>query len=142
MTISHTTFRRASIAALLGLGLVAVSAPVQATGNFDGKWSVVVVTEKGDCDRAYRYPIDIRNATLINAGNTSFDISGKVLFVLLVMLNCASDILSFALGVFGHLAEFQKFRNFFTSFQNLHGFLMLYIWRHLSRCVSNASDTR
>ena len=25
-----------------------------------------------------RYPIDIRNQTLINAGNTSFDISGKV----------------------------------------------------------------
>jgi len=78
MRISHTALRRAGIAAVLGLGLVAVSAPVQATGNFDGKWSVVVVTEKGDCDRAYRYPIDIRNATLVNAGNTSFDISGKV----------------------------------------------------------------
>ena len=76
--ISHTTFRQATLAAVLGLGVVAASAPVQATGNFDGKWSVVIVTEKGDCDRAYRYPIDIRNATLINAGNTSFDISGKV----------------------------------------------------------------
>jgi hypothetical protein len=78
MTISHTTFRRVTLAALLGLGVVAASAPVQATGNFDGKWSVVIVTEKGDCDRAYRYPIDIRNATLVNAGSTSFDISGKV----------------------------------------------------------------
>ncbi len=78
MTISHTAFRQATLAAFLALGLVAVSAPTQASGNFDGKWSVVVVTEKGTCDRAYRYPIDIRNATLINAGNTSFDISGKV----------------------------------------------------------------
>ena len=76
--ISHTTFRQATLAAVLGLGIVAASAPVQATGNFDGKWSVVIVTEKGDCDRAYRYPIDIRNMTLINAGNASFDISGKV----------------------------------------------------------------
>jgi hypothetical protein len=76
--ISRTTFRRATLAALLGLGVVVASAPVQATGNFDGKWSVVIVTEKGDCDRAYRYPIDIRNMTLINAGNASFDISGKV----------------------------------------------------------------
>src|SRR5215472_17482379 len=76
--ISTTTFRYAAAAALLGLGVVAASAPVQATGNFDGKWSVVVVTEKGDCDRAYRYPIDIRNATVINGGNASFDISGKV----------------------------------------------------------------
>ena len=78
MSLSQNTFRRAGIAALLGLGLVAASAPVQATGNFDGKWSVVVVTEKGDCDRAYRYPIDIRNMTLVNAGNSSFDISGRV----------------------------------------------------------------
>ena len=78
MTISHTAFRQATLAAFFGLGLVAASAPTQASGNFDGKWSVVVVTEKGTCDRAYRYPIDIRNATLVNAGNTSFDISGKV----------------------------------------------------------------
>ena len=78
MTILHTAVRRATVAALLGLGVVAASAPVQATGNFDGKWSVVIVTEKGDCDRAYRYPIDIRNATVINAGNASFDISGRV----------------------------------------------------------------
>src|SRR5690242_5007331 len=76
--ISHAAFRHATLAAVFGLGLVAASAPVQATGNFDGKWSVVIVTEKGDCDRAYRYPIDIRNANLINAGNASFDISGKV----------------------------------------------------------------
>src|ERR1700736_633197 len=78
MSLSQNTFRRAGIAAVLGLGLVAASAPVQATGNFDGKWSVVVVTEKGDCDRAYHYPIDIRNMTLVNAGNSSFDISGRV----------------------------------------------------------------
>src|SRR5262249_30956390 len=76
--ISTTTFRHAALAALLGLGVVAASAPVQATSNFDGKWSVVVVTEKGDCDRAYRYPIDIRGQNLVNAGNASFDISGKV----------------------------------------------------------------
>ena len=76
--ISIATVRNVSVAAVLGPGVVAASAPVQATGNFDGKWSVVIVTEKGDCDRAYRYPIDIKNATLINAGNASFDISGKV----------------------------------------------------------------
>jgi hypothetical protein len=78
MTISHTIIRRTTLATLLGLGVLAASAPVQATGNFDGKWSVVVVTTKGECDRAYRYPIDIRNQTLVNAGNNSFDISGTV----------------------------------------------------------------
>ena len=78
MSFSHTTLCRATVAAVLGLGIVAASAPVQATGNFDGRWSVVVVTTKGECDRAYRYPIDIRGQDLINAGNASFDISGKV----------------------------------------------------------------
>src|SRR5215467_3643978 len=78
MSFSHTTLCRATVAAVLGLGIIAASAPVQATGNFDGRWSVVVVTTKGDCDRAYRYPIDIRGPNLINAGNASFDISGKV----------------------------------------------------------------
>ena len=77
-TFSHTTFRRTTLAAVLGLGVLATSAPVQAIGNFDGKWSVVIVTEKGDCDRAYRYPIDIRGQSVVNAGNASFDISGKV----------------------------------------------------------------
>ena len=78
MSFSHTTLCRATVAAVLGLGIVAASAPVQATGNFDGRWSVVVVTTKGECDRAYRYPNDIRGQDLINAGNASFDISGKV----------------------------------------------------------------
>jgi hypothetical protein len=77
MTLSHT-IRRTTLLALASLTLAVAAAPVQATGNFDGKWSVVVVTTKGECDRAYRYPIDIRNQTLINGGDTAFDISGKV----------------------------------------------------------------
>jgi hypothetical protein len=75
MTISAT---KITLAALLGLGLAAAAVPAQATGSFDGKWSVVVVTTKGDCDRAYRYPIAIRGETLVNAGDAAFDISGKV----------------------------------------------------------------
>jgi hypothetical protein len=71
-------FAKTAFAAVLGFGLLAAAAPVSATGNFDGKWSVVIVTEKGDCDRAYRYPISIQGQNLVNAGNASFDISGKV----------------------------------------------------------------
>ena len=36
------------------------------------------MTEKGDCDRGYRYPIRITNGILQNAGSVSIDISGKV----------------------------------------------------------------
>jgi hypothetical protein len=77
MIISRTA--KFTLAAVLGLGIVATAVPAaQATGHFDGKWSVVVVTTKGDCDRAYRYPIAIRGETLVNAGDAAFDISGRV----------------------------------------------------------------
>jgi hypothetical protein len=46
--------------------------------RFDGLWSVSVVTEKGTCDRGYRYPIRIANGVLANAGDTIFTITGKV----------------------------------------------------------------
>jgi hypothetical protein len=77
-----TAFVRCAVGALAVVSIgaaVAASAPAIAKTNFDGTWSVVVVTEKGDCDRAYRYPIRINDdGSLINAGSTSFDISGKV----------------------------------------------------------------
>ena len=49
-----------------------------AVPRYDGLWSVSIVTEKGDCDRGYRYPIRISNGQLANAGDTAFTISGKV----------------------------------------------------------------
>ncbi|MGA2943414.1 MAG: hypothetical protein ABSE50_15390 [Xanthobacteraceae bacterium] len=64
--------------------LVAASATVAATSTYavpayDGLWSVSIVTEKGDCDRGYRYPIRIQNGALANAGNvTAVSINGKV----------------------------------------------------------------
>ena len=38
--------------------------PAGSAPSFDGIWSVVIVTQKGACDRAYRYPIRIRNGAL------------------------------------------------------------------------------
>ena len=49
-----------------------------ALPNYDGLWSVLIVTEKGDCDRGYRYPIRITRGTLSNGGDTAFTIAGKV----------------------------------------------------------------
>ena len=67
------------LGALVSCSAHAVAAPITASrGSFDGQWSILIVTEKGTCDRAYRYPIDIRGQNLVNAGNASFDISGKV----------------------------------------------------------------
>jgi hypothetical protein len=58
--------------------LVTVAAASTAAPRYDGVWSVSIVTEKGDCDRGYRYPIRIANGVLANGGNDPFTISGKV----------------------------------------------------------------
>jgi hypothetical protein len=49
-----------------------------AAPRYDGVWSVSIVTEKGDCDRGYRYPIRITQGTLANSGSDPFTISGSV----------------------------------------------------------------
>ena len=56
----------------------ASTAPTAGKPNFDGAWSVLIVTEKGTCDRAYRYPIKIENGTVDYAGSASFTVTGKV----------------------------------------------------------------
>ena len=52
--------------------------PASARSNFDGTWSVLIVTQKGTCDRAYRYPVKIDNGSVGYAGDASFTVSGKV----------------------------------------------------------------
>ena len=66
--------------AMLALSTVpAAPAPMAApTPSFDGAWSVLIVTEKGTCDRAYRYPVKIQNGAVGYAGSASFTVSGKV----------------------------------------------------------------
>jgi hypothetical protein len=77
-----TTFQNRLHSGVL-FAFVAASATI-ATGStfaapaYDGVWSVSIVTEKGDCDRGYRYPIRISNGTLANAGDVSINIAGKV----------------------------------------------------------------
>jgi hypothetical protein len=49
-----------------------------AAPRYDGVWSVSIITEKGDCDRGYRYPIRISNGILANGGSDPFTITGNV----------------------------------------------------------------
>jgi hypothetical protein len=68
--------------ALAALGILAATVPASpaasARSNFDGAWSVLIVTQKGTCDRAYRYPVKIDNGSVGYAGTASFTVSGKV----------------------------------------------------------------
>jgi hypothetical protein len=66
----------ATLAAAAILG--ATTSTTFAAPRYDGTWSVLVVTEKGTCDPAYRYPIRITNGSLINAGDNPFTITGKI----------------------------------------------------------------
>ena len=76
-------FRPLSAAAALAIlafsTLPASPAPMSAgKPGFDGSWSVLIVTEKGTCDRAYRYPVRISNGAVGYAGEASFNVSGSV----------------------------------------------------------------
>lgn len=64
-------------AAMAAVTLAATTS--SATPRYDGLWSVSVVTEKGDCDRGYRYPIRITNGVLANGGEVAFTITGRVM---------------------------------------------------------------
>jgi hypothetical protein len=80
-----TGFNQIAASALTGFALLTASvfpaspAPISATKqSFDGAWSVLIVTEKGTCDRAYRYPVRISNGSVGYAGEASFNVSGSV----------------------------------------------------------------
>jgi hypothetical protein len=57
--------RHAVTAMLFGALLLAIASlgePSPALADaFDGNWSVVVVTDRGVCDRAYRYSVHVEN---------------------------------------------------------------------------------
>jgi hypothetical protein len=76
MTTVTKLFGASAFAALIAATTLIGSS--SAAPRFDGLWSVSIVTERGDCDRGYRYPIRITNGQLVNAGDTNFAISGKV----------------------------------------------------------------
>jgi len=68
-----------AFALLAASAIPAASAPITAgKQSLDGTWSVLIVTEQGKCDRAYRYPVKIENGTVGYAGSASFNVTGKV----------------------------------------------------------------
>jgi hypothetical protein len=72
-------FRSMTRSAGLALAALLLAAPgAQARTPYDGSWSVLIVTQKGDCDRAYRYPVKIVNGVVSYGGEASFNVSGRV----------------------------------------------------------------
>jgi hypothetical protein len=74
---SKRTSRRLLFVAVAALGTLIANTSFAGAG-YDGVWSVLVHTEKGDCDPGYRYPIRIAGGHLVNAGDAAFTITGAV----------------------------------------------------------------
>src|SRR2546428_2281360 len=71
--ISHLV--RASVLALVTIGATATTAPARTP--YDGAWSVLIVTQQGACDRAYRYGVEIVNG-LVRYDGGGVNLSGRV----------------------------------------------------------------
>lgn len=78
-----TRFLCLGAATLVLTSLSAAAAPARAPrggglSSYDGRWSVVIVTERGPCDAAYRYNLNIQGGRVSYAGDSSFTLYGQV----------------------------------------------------------------
>jgi hypothetical protein len=56
---------------------IASAAPAPGVAQFDGTWSVSIVTDSGSCDRGYRYALHIANGRIFY-DNPNFSVNGQV----------------------------------------------------------------
>jgi hypothetical protein len=67
-----------ALSAAISLALSLWAAPAaMARKSFDGAWSVLIVTDAGGCDRAYRYALRIANGR-ISYDDATIGVSGHV----------------------------------------------------------------
>jgi hypothetical protein len=76
--MTELTKSRRALCALVAAAATMASTTSFAVPRYDGTWSVLVMTKRGDCDPGYRYPIRISNGKLVNAGDNAFTITGNV----------------------------------------------------------------
>lgn len=68
---------------ILAVAALFTAAPVAAQGAaslFEGRWTIVAVVDDGDgdCDKAYRLPIDVHNGAIRYAGRHAVDANGRI----------------------------------------------------------------
>ncbi len=76
--MSNRNFFRTLATLAIGTAAVIGASMAKAAPAYDGNWSVLIITEKGDCDRGYRYPVKISNGKVGYAGEASFSVKGEV----------------------------------------------------------------
>ena len=66
------------MAFVLAPACAAVAGPAFARTVFDGAWSVLIITQSGTCDRAYRYDVHISNGQVLHDEHGAVSLQGQV----------------------------------------------------------------
>jgi hypothetical protein len=64
--------------ALLAAGAFVGPPPAAFAATQDGNWSVLIITEKGTCDRGYRYGLKVSNGQVSYQGSADVNMAGTV----------------------------------------------------------------
>lgn len=71
-------FTNGVAAAAIAAAAALASMPSARAASFDGNWSVLIVTQRGSCDSAYRYGLSIQNGVVFYQGSAPVNVSGRV----------------------------------------------------------------
>ncbi len=74
MRVSHCAAAAIAVATVVVLG----GAAAQAQQQFNGSWNVEVITEKGECNKAYQLPVTIEAGRARYEGSDSANAFGSV----------------------------------------------------------------
>jgi hypothetical protein len=74
--LGHAVFVAAFI--VVAIVLAGSSEPTRAQSAFDGSWSILIITDTGECDRAYRYGIRIVRGQIVYDGEAGVTFTGHV----------------------------------------------------------------
>ena len=76
--VGHPTQAKQRTTSPRGSSAFASAPRSRAANAFDGDWSVLIQTQVGDCDRAYRYGVQIQNGDILNGGSAPVTLEGHV----------------------------------------------------------------
>jgi hypothetical protein len=74
---AHTAIRWFFAAAAVAAA-IALAGASKAASSHDGNWKVTIITQAGNCDQVYSYPVKVEGGHVRYSGNGSFEISGTV----------------------------------------------------------------
>ena len=77
--MSSRIFRAVVLAGTLAsVGIATSASTAVARTSYDGSWSVLIITNSGACNRAYRYGVQISDGNVIYEGDGPVNLQGRV----------------------------------------------------------------